>query len=42
MESVRVALIADQPLFTRGLELLLPAVTGSRVRVVATTADATI
>jgi DNA-binding NarL/FixJ family response regulator len=40
MGPVRLALVADQPLFTRGLELLLPAVTQSRVRVVATTADA--
>lgn len=37
--EVRVALVNDQPLFTRGLTLLLPAVTDSRVRIVATTND---
>jgi DNA-binding NarL/FixJ family response regulator len=39
---VRLALVDHQPLFARGLELLLPAVTASRVRVVAITDDATL
>jgi two-component system nitrate/nitrite response regulator NarL len=38
--QLSLALVDDHPLFTRGLELLLPAVSGGRVRVVATTTDA--
>jgi DNA-binding NarL/FixJ family response regulator len=41
MNSVRVALVNDQPLFSRGLALLLPAVTESRVTIIATTSDGT-
>jgi DNA-binding NarL/FixJ family response regulator len=37
---VRIAVIDDHPLFVRGLELLLPDVSGGRVTVVATTVDA--
>lgn len=41
MSSIRVALVDHQPTFSRGLELLLPALTENRVRVVARTDDAT-
>ncbi len=37
---VDVVVIDDHPLFSRGLSLLLPSVSGGRVRVVATTDDA--
>jgi DNA-binding NarL/FixJ family response regulator len=37
---VDVILVDDHPLFTRGLSLLLPEVSGGRVRVVGTTDDA--
>jgi len=39
MGPIRVALVNDQPLFARGLAMLLPAVTDSRVTIVATTND---
>jgi len=38
--TVRIALIDDHPLFVRGLELLLAATDGGRVRVVGSTGDA--
>jgi DNA-binding NarL/FixJ family response regulator len=38
--SVDVVVIDDHPLFSRGLALLLPPVSGGRVRVVATSDDA--
>jgi DNA-binding NarL/FixJ family response regulator len=38
--NIRVALIDDHPLFVRGLELMLPDVSGGRATVVATTGDA--
>jgi two-component system, NarL family, nitrate/nitrite response regulator NarL len=38
--EVDVVLVDDHPLFSRGLTLLLPEVSGGRVRVVATTDDA--
>jgi two-component system nitrate/nitrite response regulator NarL len=38
--NVRIAIVDDHPLFVRGLELLLPEVSGGRVTVVATTNDA--
>jgi DNA-binding NarL/FixJ family response regulator len=38
--EIRVALVDDHPLFVRGLELLLPEVSGGRAIVVATTGDA--
>jgi DNA-binding NarL/FixJ family response regulator len=38
--EVRIAVIDDHPLFVRGLELLLPEVSGGRVTVVASTGDA--
>jgi DNA-binding NarL/FixJ family response regulator len=38
--NVRIAIIDDHPLFVRGLELLLPDMSGGRVTVVATTGDA--
>ncbi|MEV4754876.1 response regulator transcription factor [Micromonospora sp. NPDC049559] len=38
--SIRIALVDDHPLFVRGLELLLPAATGGRARVVGSTGDA--
>jgi DNA-binding NarL/FixJ family response regulator len=37
---VDVVVVDDHPLFSRGLQLLLPRVSGDRVRVVATTDDA--
>ena len=37
---VDVVVVDDHPLFSRGLSLLLPPVSGGRVRVVATTDDA--
>jgi len=37
---VDVILVDDHPLFTRGLSLLLPEVSGGRIRVVAVTEDA--
>ena len=40
-KTVRVAVIDDHELFLRGLELLLPEVSGGRATVVATTSDAT-
>jgi two-component system, NarL family, nitrate/nitrite response regulator NarL len=39
-EHVRIALVDDRPLFRRGLELLLPAVTADRVEVAGSTGDA--
>lgn len=39
---VRLALVDRSPLFTRGLQLLLPAVTDARVQVVASTEDPTL
>ncbi|MFF5218709.1 response regulator [Micromonospora sp. NPDC000442] len=38
--AIRVAVVDDHPLFARGLELLLPAATAGRVRVVGSTGDA--
>lgn len=38
--TIRIALIDDHPLFVRGLELLLPACSGGRARVVGSTGDA--
>lgn len=38
--GIRLVVIDDHPLFARGLELLLPQVSGGRATVVATTADA--
>jgi two-component system nitrate/nitrite response regulator NarL len=38
--AIGVALIDDHPLFVRGLELLLPQVSGGRATVVASTGDA--
>lgn len=38
--TVRIALVDDHPLFVRGLELLLPATTRGRARVVGSTGDA--
>jgi two-component system nitrate/nitrite response regulator NarL len=38
--AVDVIVVDDHPLFTRGLTLLLPEVSGGRVRVVGTTEDA--
>ncbi|GAB2686424.1 response regulator [Thalassiella azotivora] len=38
--DVRVVVVDDHPLFVRGLVTLLPEVSGGRVQVVATTADA--
>lgn len=38
--TIRVAVIDDHDLFVRGLELLLPEVSGGRATVVATTKDA--
>ena len=40
-EHVRIALVDDRPMFRRGLELLLPAVTADRVQVAGSTGDAT-
>ncbi|CAA9280526.1 MAG: hypothetical protein AVDCRST_MAG41-3544 [uncultured Corynebacteriales bacterium] len=40
-DRVRIALVDDRPLFSRGLTLLLPAVTAERVQVAGTTDDAT-
>lgn len=40
-EHVRIAVVDDRPMFRRGLELLLPAVTADRVQVAGTTGDAT-
>ena len=37
---LRLALVDDQPLLARGLELLLPAATADRMQLVGTTADA--
>jgi two-component system nitrate/nitrite response regulator NarL len=39
--QVRLALVDDRPLFCRGLQLLLPAVTAERVQVAGSTDDAT-
>jgi two-component system, NarL family, nitrate/nitrite response regulator NarL len=39
-KGIRVALIDDHPLFVRGLELLLPEVSGGRATVVGATGDA--
>jgi DNA-binding NarL/FixJ family response regulator len=38
--AIGIALVDDHPLFVRGLELLLPEVSGGRARVVAATGDA--
>jgi two-component system nitrate/nitrite response regulator NarL len=38
--NIRIALIDDHPLFVRGLELMLPDLSGGRAMVVATTGDA--
>jgi DNA-binding NarL/FixJ family response regulator len=38
--AVRVVVVDDHPLFARGLELLLPEVSGGRATVVGTTGDA--
>lgn len=38
--TIRIALIDDHPLFVRGLELLLPACSAGRARVVGSTNDA--
>ena len=38
--GIRVALVDDHPLFVRGLELLLPEVSGGRAAVVGSTGDA--
>jgi DNA-binding NarL/FixJ family response regulator len=38
--AIRVALVDDHPLFVRGLELLLPEVSGGRATVVGSTGDA--
>ncbi len=38
--GIRLVVIDDHPLFARGLELLLPEVSGGRATVVGTTADA--
>ena len=38
--SVRLVLVDDRPLFCRGLQLLLPSVTGDRVQVTGSTGDA--
>ncbi|GIM93639.1 response regulator [Paractinoplanes toevensis] len=38
--AIAVALVDDHPLFVRGLELLLPEVSGGQVTVVASTGDA--
>lgn len=38
---MRLCVVDDSPMFTRGLELLLPAVSEQRVQVVASTDDAT-
>lgn len=40
LRQLTLVLVDDHPLFTRGLELLLPAVSDGKVRVVATTTDA--
>ncbi|MFF5084076.1 response regulator [Actinoplanes sp. NPDC000266] len=40
MRNIRVAVVDDHNLFARGLELLLPEVSGGRATVVATTGDA--
>jgi DNA-binding NarL/FixJ family response regulator len=39
-DTIRIALVDDHPLFVRGLQLLLPEVSGGRATVVATTHDA--
>jgi two-component system nitrate/nitrite response regulator NarL len=38
--GIRIAIVDDHPLFVRGLELLLPEVSGGRATVVASTNDA--
>ena len=38
--GIRIAIVDDHPLFVRGLELLLPEVSGGRATVVASTSDA--
>ena len=38
--GIRIAVVDDHPLFVRGLELLLPEVSGGRAAVVASTNDA--
>lgn len=38
--AIRIAVVDDHPLFAQGLELLLPAMSGGRARIVGTTADA--
>ncbi|HEX9999750.1 MAG TPA: response regulator transcription factor [Actinoplanes sp.] len=38
--AIAIALVDDHPLFVRGLELLLPEVSGGRATVVASTGDA--
>jgi two-component system nitrate/nitrite response regulator NarL len=38
--GIRVSVVDDHPLFVRGLELLLPQVSGGRATVVASTGDA--
>lgn len=38
--TIRMAVVDDHPLFARGLELLLPAATDGRARVVGSTGDA--
>jgi DNA-binding NarL/FixJ family response regulator len=38
--DIRVTVVDDHPLFVRGLELLLPEVSGGRATVVASTSDA--
>lgn len=38
--TIRLVLVDDHPLFVRGLELLLPASTQGRARIVASTGDA--
>jgi DNA-binding NarL/FixJ family response regulator len=39
-KDIRVVVVDDHPLFARGLEMLLPEVSGGRAEVVATTGDA--
>jgi two-component system, NarL family, nitrate/nitrite response regulator NarL len=38
--AIRIAVVDDHPLFVRGLELLLPTMSGGRAQIVGTTADA--
>lgn len=40
LAAIRIAVVDDHPLFAQGMELLLPAMSGGRARIVGTTADA--